>query len=93
MIEGRKTVRPQGVRLVRANGRVVPIELSDGGVGTDGIHVWYVDQRTVVQPGDAIKIDVLPPYTRIDFALPAGIIERGEPHSRARRCPLRRGRG
>lgn len=77
--------RPQGVRLVHEDGSVVPIELSDGGIDRDGLHVWYVDERTVVQPGDAIKIDVLPAYTRIDLAGPAGVIERGEPNSRARR--------
>lgn len=75
--------RPQGVRLVRANGSVMPIELSDGGI-VDDVHVWRVAESTVLHPGDTVQIDLLPPHCRVEF--PTTAIERRALGSRARAC-------
>lgn len=59
-----RVLRPQGVRIEHADGSCTPIELADGGV-IDGIHVWLMDRRTVLRPGDVFRADLIPPQTKI----------------------------
>lgn len=56
-------VPPEGVRIERADGTVLPVELVyDGLIG--GLHQWAVT-GVVVNDGDAVCADVLPPQTSI----------------------------
>lgn len=58
--------RPQGVRVVRANGEVIPIELSLRGV-ENGSAVWEIDTEVDLRNGDKIECDVMPAHTAIGW--------------------------
>lgn len=59
-------VRPSGVRIVRRNGQVIPIELAYAGETEDGIHQWASPTR--FDPGsEVLEIAMLPPRNAIVF--------------------------
>lgn len=52
--------RPQGVRIVRRNGDVVPIELAYAGRDAEGLDVWRIATPCDLFGGDHIEVDVFP---------------------------------
>jgi hypothetical protein len=58
--------RPEGVRVLRANGEVLDCELVY--VGRDnGNHCWAVG-GAVLRDGDRLLVDTMPPHTGIEYA-------------------------
>lgn len=57
---------PEGVKLHRADGTVLDVELFDAGVDDEGMHVWEV-ANAVYQLGDNLTVDVMPGRTSITF--------------------------
>jgi hypothetical protein len=59
--------RPLGVKVVRADGSVLPCELAY--VGNDTEHEAYVWEiaGAVLFPGDHVEVDVMPPHTGIQW--------------------------
>lgn len=52
-------LRPQGARLVHADGSSTPLELAYVGRDEeDGMHVW--EAVTPLREGDALHVDVMP---------------------------------
>jgi hypothetical protein len=64
-------VKPVGVRLHRADGTVLNVELADEGVDEAGMHNWRI-ANAVYRPGDSITVAELPPMTGIGFTAPRG---------------------
>jgi hypothetical protein len=57
--------RPEGVKVLRADGTVMPCELVYRG-RRDGEHLWEV-AGMVLRPGDRLVADVLPGHTGLEF--------------------------
>jgi hypothetical protein len=58
--------RPEGVKVLRADGTVMPCELVYRGREDDGQHLWEV-AGMVLQPGDQLYADVMPGHTGISI--------------------------
>jgi hypothetical protein len=61
--------RPEGVRIVHADGTVLPIELAHAGVDDDGFERWAVMTDVDFAGGDHVQIDVMPQMCCIEFPL------------------------
>jgi hypothetical protein len=57
---------PEGVRVVRADGTVLPAELVYRGRDEDGQHLWEL-AGMILRPGDRLYADVMPGRTGIGF--------------------------
>jgi len=57
--------RPQGVRIERRDGRVIPCDLWWAGLSADGMAQWRVGQRIKLQDGDRLHVDEFPARTCI----------------------------
>jgi hypothetical protein len=64
--------KPVGVRLHRADGTVLDVELVDEGVDDEGMRNWVI-ANAVYRPGDHITIAVLPAMTGITFQARPGL--------------------
>jgi hypothetical protein len=60
---------PENVRLIRADGTVVPLELVYAGQRSDGTHVWRSVLDVKNEPGDELAADRLPVGTVLDIGL------------------------
>jgi hypothetical protein len=60
---------PENVRIIRADGAVVPLELVYAGTRADGAHVWRTVTDVRGEPGDELAADRLPPHTVLDIGL------------------------
>ena len=58
--------RPQGVRLRRASGATMPLELAYKGRDEEGIDVWTVATAVDWLAGDVIQVELLPGRTTIE---------------------------
>jgi hypothetical protein len=61
--------RPEGVRILHADGTTTPVELTYRGP-VDGLHQW--ESMSPVEPGDRLHVDTLPPLTTIVFGAEGG---------------------
>jgi len=59
-------VKPTGVKLRRADGTVLDVELVHEGVDGEGMDCWAI-ANAVYRPGDQITIVALPARTSIGF--------------------------
>jgi hypothetical protein len=70
--------RPQGVRIVHADGTHTPCEVVRQATSSDGITTWaaipYGNRRPDIAAGDSLAADMIPGRTRLAFYLP------GEPN-------------
>jgi hypothetical protein len=57
---------PEGVKVVRADGAVIPGELVYRGRDEDGQHLWEL-AGMILRPGDRLYADVMPGHTGIGF--------------------------
>jgi len=62
-------IRPEGVRLVHADGSSLILELAHAGVDDEGYDRWAVMTRVDFVAGDHIEIDVMPQMCCIEFPL------------------------
>lgn len=53
--------RPQGVCIRRADGALIPCELSHVGPDSDGCDWWEI--ATIIEPGDSLLVDEWPANT------------------------------
>ena len=60
--------KPEGVRIERADGTVLPVELVHVGVDERGTDQWEI-AGVVYQQGDRVHMDVFPAHTGIRFAV------------------------
>jgi hypothetical protein len=59
-------MKPEGVRLHRADGTVLDVELFHQGVDDEGLDVWVVANARH-RPGDRLTVETLPGRTAIEF--------------------------
>jgi hypothetical protein len=52
---------PRNVRMVKANGTEIPMEMVYAGKAPTGEDIWSAVQLTMMQKGDRIKWDYAPP--------------------------------
>lgn len=57
--------RPEGVRIVRQDGSVIPCELAWGGVDSEGLAIWHIATPFNARQGDTLQVDVMPGRTGI----------------------------
>lgn len=62
--------QPEGVRLVRQSGQVVPLELCFAGRNEYGLAQWMIATAVRVLPGDRLLIDLMPARTAVLFSAP-----------------------
>jgi hypothetical protein len=62
-------IRPEGVRLVHADGSTLLLELAHAGVDDEGYERWAVLTPVDFEAGDHIEIDVMPQMCCIEFPL------------------------
>lgn len=62
-------IRPEGVRLVHADGSSLILELAHAGVDDEGYERWAVLTPVDFAGGDHIEIDVMPQMCCIEFPL------------------------
>lgn len=78
--------RPEGVRVIRCDGTVIPCELSCVGSSEDGREFWSI--ATVMGPDDRLEYDNLPPNTwLVGNCAGAGILSRTPTGAMFRRIP------
>lgn len=65
--------RPQGVRVIRADGSVIPCELAWVGIDEDGMAEWEISTTVNFRQGDSLKVATLPPRTSI--IMPTGDVD------------------
>lgn len=53
--------RPEGVRIHRSDGAIIPCELALRGHDENGFELWEVG--TIVHPGDLLEVGDIPPGT------------------------------
>jgi hypothetical protein len=63
------SVRPEGVRLVHADGTSVILELAHSGVDAEGYDRWSVATPVDFAAGDNIQVDDMPEMCCIEFPL------------------------
>jgi hypothetical protein len=66
ILDSMEAPRPEGVKVLRADGTVLPCELVYRGREEDGQHLWEV-AGMVLQPGDELYADVMPGHTGISI--------------------------
>lgn len=62
-------IRPEGVRLVHADGSTLVLELAEAGVDEEGYTRWTVLTPVDFEAGDHIEIGVMPQMCCIEFPL------------------------
>lgn len=62
-------IRPEDVRLVRADGSCVLLELADAGIDDEGYNRWAVLTPVDFRAGDHVEIGVMPQMSCIEFPL------------------------
>ena len=62
-------IRPEGVRLVHADGTSLILELAHGGVDDEGFDHWTVLTPVDFSAGDHIEIDEMPQMCCIEVPL------------------------
>jgi hypothetical protein len=62
---------PQNVRVRRADGSTLPLELAYQGRNRQGYHEWVAVLTFRALPGDQLVADVLPPCTSITVSYTA----------------------
>lgn len=62
-------IRPEGVRLVHADGSTLLLELAEAGVDEEGYTRWTVLTPVDFEAGDHIEIGVMPQMCCIEFPL------------------------
>jgi hypothetical protein len=60
--------RPENVRIVRADGTVLPCDLVHLGVDERGVDQWEIANATFRAGLDSVQMDTLPAKTAIRFA-------------------------
>ena len=65
--------RPEGVRIDRPDGSVVPCELAHRGYDpVEKMDNWDIVTDVTFRPGiDKLRVDVFPPRTGLGFKMPA----------------------
>jgi 2,4-dienoyl-CoA reductase-like NADH-dependent reductase (Old Yellow Enzyme family) len=63
------SIRPEGVRIVHADGSNLFLELAHAGVDDEGYDRWAVLTPVDFQAGDHIEIEVMPQMCCIEFPL------------------------
>jgi hypothetical protein len=64
------SIRPEGVRIVHADGSNLYLELAHAGVDEDGYDRWSSMTPVDFEGGDHIEIDVMPQMCCIEFPMP-----------------------
>ena len=62
-------IRPEGVRLVHADGSSTILELAHAGVDDEGYERWAVMTHVDFTAGDHIEIETMPQMCCIEFPL------------------------
>ena len=65
------STRPEGVRIVRADGSSLILELAHAGVDPEGYDRWAVLTPVDFTAGDNIEIDHMPEMCCIEFPMHA----------------------
>jgi hypothetical protein len=65
------SIRPEGVRIIHADGTFLPLELAHAGIDPEGFDRWAVLTPVDFRAGDNIEIDEMPQMCCIEFPLHA----------------------
>lgn len=60
-------VRPQGVRIRKADGQVIPCEPAYRGRNADGVDVWGLDTELNLGAGDRLLVAMMPARSALEM--------------------------